>query len=136
MSCTQFKTLSISFTPPAITPAQGYFVRWRVVGETAWNTVPNQFNSPIVISNVPACETVEGIIQAACGEDNFGPEIPFVAQPINNCWKYQIMADGDATFTPCDSDEPVTISFLNGSVLCAKRRTVSGQPHVSLGYCE
>lgn len=68
MACPILKTLRISFTPPVPAPDNGYRVKWRVVGTSTYTTVSQVFTtSPITLSNIPACENVEGTIESICG---------------------------------------------------------------------
>lgn len=72
-TCTTIKTLQIAFTAATPTPVNGYIVKWRAVGDTAYNTVsPNPTTSPVTIPNVPSCSGVEGTIQTNCGGGNTG----------------------------------------------------------------
>lgn len=78
--CTTFKSLTINFTAPDIAPAEGYLVKWRVVGAANYTTVtPNPQNTPVIIPSVPSCSNIEGTIQTACGNGNFGSPLQFVA---------------------------------------------------------
>lgn len=68
MACPILKTLQISFTPPATLPTNGYRIKWRVVGTSTYTTAVGPFiGSPAVLSNIPACENVEGTVEAICG---------------------------------------------------------------------
>lgn len=68
MACPILKTLQISFTAPNPVPANGYRVKWRVVGDSTYTTEIGPFvNSPVVLNNIPACVNVEGTIEAICG---------------------------------------------------------------------
>lgn len=68
MACPVLKTLSVSFTAPSPIPANGYRVKWRVVGTSTYTTAVGPFvSSPALVTNVPACENVEGTIEAVCG---------------------------------------------------------------------
>jgi hypothetical protein len=68
MACPILKTLQISFTAPNPVPDNGYRVKWRVVGTTTYTTATGPFtNSPVVLNNIPACENVEGTVEAVCG---------------------------------------------------------------------
>ena len=81
MSCTTFKSISISFTEPDIKPANGYTVKYRVVGAASYSTLsPNPTSSPAVIPNVEACANVEGTINTNC-DGGTGPLVYFVVAP-------------------------------------------------------
>lgn len=68
MSCPILKTLRVSFTAPSPAPPNGYRVKWRVVGTTTYTTAVGPFtSSPASVTNVPACEDIEGTIEAVCG---------------------------------------------------------------------
>lgn len=79
MACTTYKSIQIDFTPPSIAPAEGYRVKWRVAGTSAYTTVsPNPTTSPVVIAQVPVCTNLEGTIEASCGNGNYGSPVSFV----------------------------------------------------------
>lgn len=79
MSCTTYKSIQIDFTAPSIAPAEGYRVKWRVAGTSAYTTVsPNPTTSPVVIAQVPVCTNLEGTIEASCGNGNYGSPVAFV----------------------------------------------------------
>lgn len=68
MACPILKTLKISFTPPSPAPDNGYRVKWRVVGTSTYTLVNAVYTtSPITVTNIPACEDVEGTIESICG---------------------------------------------------------------------
>lgn len=68
MACPILKTLQVTFTAPNPVPDNGYRVKWRVVGSSTYTTAVGPFvNSPITLSNIPACENVEGTVEAVCG---------------------------------------------------------------------
>jgi hypothetical protein len=78
-NCTTYKSIQIDFTAPDISPAEGYRVKWRVAGTSAYTTVsPNPTTSPIVIAQVPVCTNLEGTIEASCGNGNYGAPVAFV----------------------------------------------------------
>src|SRR5574343_102391 len=134
MPCTIFKTLTINFIEPVIKPIDGYFVKWRTVGDTAWNIIPNQFTSPIIITGVPACGSVEGVIQADCGGDNFGNPISFVVPVSVNCMQYKILETGALTYIPCDGTPETTIDVTTlPFTICAVVGSVSGLAFNALG---
>lgn len=133
MPCTIFKTLTINFTQPTITPVDGYYVRWRIVGETIWNTVPNQFTSPIIITGVPACDSIEGIIQADCGGENFGNPINFTVPVTVSCMQYRLLESGTVTYIPCDGSPETTVDLTIPMTLCAVQGSISGVAFNALG---
>ena len=68
MACPILKTLQISFTPPSPAPTNGYRIKWRVVGTSTYTTAVGPFTtSPAVLTNIPACENIEGTVEAVCG---------------------------------------------------------------------
>ena len=137
MSCSTFKTLSVSFTAPVIAPANGYKIRWRIAGGT-WTDVPNQYNNPVTIANVPACFNLEVAIKADCGGGNFGQEIiAAVTGGTTNCAEFELMATATYTYVPCGQTTPVTVNNNAGSTqsVCAVDGTVSGGPYTYLNSC-
>lgn len=129
MACSTFKTLQVSFVAPQIAPANGYLVKWRVVGETAWNEV-TQYGNPVTIAGVPACFNIEGTIQANCGNGNFGQPINFAATGGTTvCYLFTLNNTGNYTYIPCgEVDQTVTVSNDANSPtqICAKDGTVTG----------
>lgn len=80
--CTTYRSLTLSFTAPELSPANGYRVKWRAVGDTNYNLVtPNPMTTPIVIPQVPVCTNVEGTIETSCGDGNYGNPVAFVVAP-------------------------------------------------------
>jgi hypothetical protein len=129
MSCSTFKTLQVSFTTPQIPPANGYLVKWRVVGASTWNEV-TQYGNPVTIAGVPACFNIEGTIQANCGNGNIGQPINFAAQGgTTTCYLFTLQNTGNYTYIPCGQvDQTVTVSNNANSPtqICAKDGTVTG----------
>lgn len=79
MSCTTFRSVIIDFTEPAIKPANGYLVKYRIAGASNYTTLtPNPMSSPAIIPNVEACSNVEGTISTSC-DGNVGLSVSFVA---------------------------------------------------------
>lgn len=79
MSCTTFKSVTINFTEPAIKPANGYIVKYRIAGTSTYTTLsPNPMSSPAVIPNIESCANVEGTISTNC-DGNVGMSVSFVA---------------------------------------------------------
>lgn len=71
-------TLTISFTPPSSTPGNGYLVKYRQAGESAYTQVsPNPMSSPVVISNVDGTKAYEGIIQSVCNAQLMSGQVQF-----------------------------------------------------------
>lgn len=125
--CDRYRVLTLNYVAPEITPEKGYIVKWRVVGEVAWNTIENMLNNPILIPNVPACYNIEGTIQADCGSENFGKEVYFaVGSAVKTCFLYSLSdANTTYTYTSCNTNKtetinvatnPVTISAYEGSI--------------------
>ena len=76
-------TLTITFTPPATAPADGYIVQYRAVGTSTYTTVsPNPTSSPVVITGVDGSLSYEGLIQASCGSGFSSDAIPFTASAV------------------------------------------------------
>lgn len=138
MACSTFKTLQVSFVAPDIPPANGYLVKWRAVGETAWNEV-TQYGNPVVISGVPACFNIEGTIQANCGNGSFGLPINFSAiGGTTVCYSFTFNNTGNYTYIPCgEVDETITVSNNANSptTVCAKDGTVFGGPYTKTFQC-
>lgn len=79
-SCTDTKSLLISFTNASPTPANGYIVKWKRASDSTYTTVsPNPTSSPVSVSNVPACEDVDVIVQSSCGPGQLSTEQTTVA---------------------------------------------------------
>jgi hypothetical protein len=128
LPCSTFKTLEVSFTEPSIPPANGYVVKWRVVGQTNWNTV-TQNQNPITIAGVPACFNIEGTIQADCGGGNLGNAIIFsVTGSTEVCYTFQLLNTGIYTYVPCGQSSPVNVNNLSSApqTVCAIDGSVTG----------
>lgn len=83
MSCTTFKSVKIEFTEPTIRPADGYIVKYRIVGDSSYTTLsPNPKSSPIVIPSIAACANVEGTITATA-DDVLGDPVAFVIAAVS-----------------------------------------------------
>ena len=128
LPCNTYKTLQVSFTAPAIAPANGYLVKWRVVGETNWNTV-TQNQNPIIIAGVPTCFNIEGTIQADCGGGNFGSPINFaVSSSSDNCRQVTLLQTAVYYYVACGGSEQLQI-INNASTpqsICIKDGTLIG----------
>jgi hypothetical protein len=128
MSCTTYRSIQIDFTEPDIKPANGYIVKWRVIGTTDWNTVtPNSTSTPAIIPYVPDCANIEGTIATLC-DGGTGSTVSFVVstgdQTPKPCSYYTLMepnGDSDALsiyrYVPCGTTEPITKSISGGKSL-------------------
>lgn len=128
MSCSTFKTLSVSFSAPVIAPSNGYKLRWRVVGGS-WTDVPNQYNNPVTIASVPACFNLEVGIKADCGSGNFGQEIIVaVAGGTQTCYQFELLNSANYTYVPCSQTAEVTVTnnTTQPLTICAVDGTVTG----------
>ena len=135
--CATYKTLQVAFVPPAIAPANGYLVKWRVVGDTTWNT-STQYGNPVQIAGVPACYNIEGTIQADCGNDNYGNPVNFaVSGTVTTCYNFELLDSANYTYVPCGSSIPAT--YTNNSAtpttVCAVDGTVSGGAYTRTTQC-
>lgn len=73
-SCPITKTLTVNFTGSTPAPAGGYIVKWATPAGS-WNYVtPNPTSSPVVISNVPACEDITVVMQSQCANSEVSSE--------------------------------------------------------------
>lgn len=136
-NCSTFKTLQVSFTAPAVAPSNGYLVKWRVVGETNWNTV-TQNQNPITIAGVPACFNIEGTIQADCGGGNYGSIINFsAAGGTTSCYSFQLLNTATYTYVPCGQTQSSTVSNVSSApqTICAVDGTVSGGSYTRTTSC-
>jgi hypothetical protein len=139
LPCSSTKTLVINYTSASnILPAGGYTIQWRVVGSSTWNTVANKTTNPISIPNVPTCYSIEGKILADCGTGELNQLETFGVTGIStSCATYTLLDDGEYTYTPCDSFQPVSV-FNNSDVpqsVCAIEGTISGGQFSYLGKC-
>lgn len=131
MSCTSYKSLTINFIAPDIPPADGYLVKWRAAGDSVYQTVsPNPKNTPIVIPQVPSCANIEGTIQTACGNGNYGSPSAFVVAADTSsgvtCSYYVVANDSGLsqgapstnlvyTYMPCGATDFVIRQLAYGS---------------------
>lgn len=141
LPCSTFKTAVITFTPPSITPKNGYKVKWRVIGETTWNTYPNQTSNPINVVGVPACYNIEVSI-AADGDGAVCSEVIVpVSGAVTECWQYILLQDNNTyTYTPCNSTIPVSIAITESMstaerTVCAISGTVTGGTFTQSAQC-
>lgn len=71
-------TLTISFTPPSSAPGNGYLVKYRQAGESAYTQVtPNPTSSPVVILNADGTKAYEGFIQSVCNAQLMSGPVQF-----------------------------------------------------------
>lgn len=127
--CQTYKTLNIAFAPPAIPPANGYKVKWRIVGDTNWTTPANQYSTPIQIASVPNCFNIEGTIQADCGNGNLGNPVTFaITSSATTCHQYLLTDSATYQYIPCGSFTPVSIQNTSGSPnnVCALDGSITG----------
>lgn len=125
LGCTTTRTLQISFTPPALAPANGYIVKWRTVGDSAWNTVsPAPSASPVIIGVVPACGNIEGTIQTNCGGGVAGPVTNFLATGLGYPISYSLLK----TTTCTGSGTSLTLNGKAGDVVVLK---ITGNGYVT-----
>lgn len=97
-------TLTLNFTPPSVAPVNGYIVKYRKVGDSAYTTIsPNPTASPVIINGLDLGD-FEGTVQADCGGlkstelpffANNGPELPTFI--FNTPWQF---TDTHALNTP------------------------------------
>lgn len=126
--CSSYKTLVVNFNAPAIPPANGYKVSWRVVGES-WIDVPNQFNNPITISNVPTCYNLEVSVQADCGDGNLGTAVIVAVTGVgSNCYNFILLDNGTYFYKPCgiEVEEQIVVNENFPPTICATDGTVRG----------
>ena len=138
-SCTNIGALNVNVTLGlgAIVPANGYRVKWRPIGTTEWNYV-TQNQNPVVISNVPLCDDIEGTVQSNCGDGNFGMEFTFFVSAVSvPCKQYRLTSPLTMyTYTACGAKVPT--SFYNpafndqGTVICAQEGSVGGGAFTNL----
>lgn len=137
--CVTYKTVYVAYTAPDIAPLYGYKVKWRLAGETTWNAVANQYNNPISIANIPACNNLEVSVQADCGNGSVGQEI-IVAIPGNSTTCYTFILTDVATYsyTPCGGTSVSTVNNTSAESplsICAKDGSVSGGAFTRSGTC-
>jgi len=121
-ACDKYRVLTLAFAPPAIEPLNGYYVKWRAVGNTDWNTVVNLISNPILIPNVPACYAIEGTIQADCGDGNLGKPSSFaVSAAAKSCFLYTLGGASGTTYTyvSCSTNESVSVTVGSVAVTVA-----------------
>lgn len=75
--------LNVEFSPCQPAPADGYVIRYRVLGsETEYRTAGPFTESPaqVIDNSDPAGTSYEGFIQGDCGGGKMGVSVPFVAE--------------------------------------------------------
>jgi hypothetical protein len=75
-------TLTISFTPPATPPADGYLVTYGIPGEAVQTVSPNPTSSPVVIDDLTPGSVYTGSVQGDCGSGNLSAAQAFTANPV------------------------------------------------------
>lgn len=85
--CNVLRNITLTFTPPAVAPASGYRVRWRVVGNPTFEIYPTiYYSSPIVLEGFALCNSLEVCVELACAADTYGPLVCVVIPPpLNYC---------------------------------------------------
>lgn len=127
LPCSILRTLTIVISsPPLIPPANGYTVKWRVVGSTTWNVVSNLYGSTLQIPAVPSCYNIEGTIQADCAGGGSSNPVTFaVTGNVSTCQSYTLEENGSYGYTPCGASQatgiivtaaPKTICAISGTV--------------------
>lgn len=110
--------ITINFTP--CSPAEGYRVFYREVGDVSFIEHPDTFTSSPIIFQVegPFEQPYDGYIQSDCGGGLFGPQVPWatvLCPPPEGCCD-PVIIDADAeTITPDGSEsgsESVEGEFL------------------------
>jgi hypothetical protein len=138
MSCSTFKTLSITYSDPLIDPVNGYIVKWRVAGDISWNTITGIYGNPIQIANIPACFSIEGTVQADCGNNSLSNPVNFaISASAKGCYTYVLVDSAVYTYTPCNQIQPVTLNNLSASPqsICAIEGSVSGGSYTRQNSC-
>jgi hypothetical protein len=96
LTCT--RSISVSFTAASPAPANGYIVKWKKVSEPTSSFVqvlPNPTASPVIISNVPACDDIDVVVQASCGPGFTSQEVTAVATGLGVALKCGCGYQGD-----------------------------------------
>lgn len=76
VTCNTTRNLVVSFTGSNPAPANGYVVKWKTASQNTYTQVlPNPTASPVTITNVPACENINVIVQSACGPGSTSSEV-------------------------------------------------------------
>jgi hypothetical protein len=138
--CTEYKTAQIILTAPAIAPANGYKVRWRIQGSNVWYDIPDQTGPIISIIGVPSCYNIEVGISASC-DGTVGTElITPIQASTSTCYSYTLTADAVYTYTPCGGNQPTNITIVASApqpqrIVCAKQNTVYGGAFTQGSIC-
>lgn len=75
-------SLIINFEPVEPEAINGYLVKYRRVGDSAYTTVvPNQKTSPITVAGINATFAYEGTIQADCSNGILSTPVAFTVEP-------------------------------------------------------
>lgn len=131
MACTKFKSIQVEFTEPEIKPANGYIVKWRIVGTTDYTTLtPNPKGSPVVIPNVPACVNVEGTVATSC-DSGIGSTMSFVASTgseIPPCSYYTLTE-------PIGSNALSIYRYIPCGATATITKSISGGKSITTGIC-
>lgn len=113
VTCTTYRNVTLTFTPPAVVPSQGYRVKWRVVGNPTYEVYPTLFpSSPILIEGVQLCNSIEFCIEVSCAPNVYGPLICIVVPPQNEYCVSFTSETGTEPSTECsDNDEYIDYTF-------------------------
>lgn len=113
VTCNVYRNVTLTFTPPAVTPANGYRVKWRVVGNTTYEIYPTTFtSSPILIEGVQLCNAIEFCIEVSCAPNTYGPLICIVVPPQNQyCVSYTSVAGYEQAPDCPTNDEYIDYTF-------------------------
>jgi hypothetical protein len=124
--CSTLRTLTIVITPPPdIPPANGYTIKWRIVGSTTWNVVSNLYGTTLQIPAVPSCYNIEGTIQADCAGGSSNPITFAVTGNISSCESIKLESVGVYTYTPCGGSSGIPINVTTPpQTICAIVGTV------------
>lgn len=101
-------TLTLTFTAPTPSPANGYLVKYWEQGlpATVQTVVPNPTSSPITITVDPS-KSYQGTIQAICGPGSSSPEVSFNVTALT----YTFYSGKN-----CSNDEPIKFRSYNASL--------------------
>ena len=141
-NCNSFKTLTLTYTSPAIEPQNGYVVKWRIAGSgSAYTTEPNKYGNPIYISNIPSCYNIEGTIQADCGSGSLSNPVTFaITSSTAACYSFELLDTATYTYTACGASQSSN-SYNNATnsqvqrTICAQDGTVTGGRFIRGNAC-
>lgn len=130
-NCNSYRTLTLTYTSPAIEPQNGYVVKWRIVGAASYNVEPNKYGNPIYIPNIPSCYNIEGTIQADCGGSLSNPVTFAITSSASACYSFELLDTATYTYTVCGASQSSTVYNNSTSskvirTVCAQDGTVSG----------